>query len=74
MTTLLKEAISQVRALPKAEQDKAAEVLLAFTRPRRAYTFTPAQIKGIRHAIKQADAGKFASDREVAAMWKRFGL
>ena len=71
MTTLLKEALSRVRNLPEEEQNRAAEVLLALTRKRRAYTFTPKQIAGIKHAIKQSGAGIFANEKRVRKIFGR---
>ena len=55
MTKLLKDAVAQVRTLPEDEQDRAAEVLLAFAQERGDYTFDDDQIEGIRHAIVRAD-------------------
>jgi hypothetical protein len=38
MTKLLEEAMAQLQTLPEDEQDRAAEVLLAFAHDRRDYT------------------------------------
>ena len=59
MTKLLEEAVAELRTLPKDEQDRAAEVLLAFAHDRQDYTLDAEQIEGIRHAMVQADKGQF---------------
>jgi hypothetical protein len=71
MTKLLEEAIVRLNALPEDEQDRAAEVLLAFTRVRRDYTFTPDQIAGIHDAMIAADNGRFASDGRLRKIFGR---
>ena len=71
MTKLLEEALAEVRTLPVEEQDRAAEVLLAFARDRRSYSFTPEQIEGIRHAMGQADRGEFASSKKLREIFGR---
>jgi hypothetical protein len=65
MTKLLEEAVAQLQTLPEDEQDRAAEVLLAFAQDRRDYTLDAEQIDGIRHAMAQADKGQFASDNRL---------
>lgn len=65
------EAVAQVRTLPEDEQNRAAEVLLAFADDRRDYTFDVEQIEGIRHAIAQADKGQFASDERLRGIFGR---
>ena len=40
MTKLLEEAVAQLATLPEDEQDRAAEVLLAFTRERTDYALS----------------------------------
>jgi hypothetical protein len=71
MTKLLEEAMAELRTLPEDEQDRAAEVLLAFAHDRRDYTLDAEQIEGIRHAMAQADNGKFASDKRLRRIFGR---
>lgn len=73
MTTLLDKAISKLRALPKERQDELAEVILDLAEEAH-YTLTPAQIAEAKAAIEEADRGEFATERELAELWKRFGL
>jgi predicted transcriptional regulator len=35
---------------------------------------TPEQIEDLKLGLAQLDRGEFASDEEVARMWKKFGL
>ena len=71
MTKLLEEAVAQLQTLPEDEQDRAAEVLLAFAHDRRDYTLDAEQIDGIRHAMGQADKGQFASDKRLRKIFGR---
>ena len=38
------------------------------------YNLITEEVQQIEGAMAQADRGEFASDDEVAGMWKRFGL
>ena len=38
------------------------------------YQFTAKEKKEIEVAIREAKRGRFATDEEVAALWRRFGL
>ena len=71
MTKLSEGAVAQVRTLPDDEQDRAAEALLAFAQDRGDYTFDAERIEGIRHAIVQADNGKFASAERLRKIFGR---
>lgn len=64
MTKLLEEAIAQVRQLPEADQDAAAEILLTLaTRPSRLDAATRA---AIREGQAQARRGEFADDEAMS--------
>ena len=54
MTKLLEEAVALLGALPEVEQDRAAQVLFAFTRELNDYDFDAQQV-GIDHAMGQAE-------------------
>jgi hypothetical protein len=75
MTKLLDQAIAKVRSLPEADQDEAAEVLLWTLETRH----TPVPLDdhtraAIGEGPAQARRGEFATDAEIAALWKRHGL
>ncbi len=71
MTKLLEEALARLRVLPDEEQNRAAEVLLAFAREHRTYSLSDEQIAGVEHAMGQADAGAFASDKRLRGIFGR---
>ena len=71
MTKLLEEAVALLSALPEVEQDRAAQVLLAFTREANEYDLDAEQLAGIDHAMGQADAGHFAAGKRVRAIFGR---
>ena len=75
MTKLLEKAIAQARALPPDEQDALAAVLL--TMSDEGVGIEPLDDEArvaIRQGLEQARRGEFASDDEIEALWKRFGL
>ena len=75
MTKLLDEAVAKVRGLSEAEQDYAAAMLLGFAdRDGDNYSLTPEQIAEVELARREAKQGLFASDDEMAELWRRFGL
>jgi hypothetical protein len=75
MTKLLDEAVAKVRALSDAEQDYAAAMLLGFAdREANNYTLTPDQVAEVELARQETKEGLFASDEEMAELWRRFGL
>jgi predicted transcriptional regulator len=75
MTKLLEKAIAQARSLPPEEQDTLAAVLLAMTdQETGAVPLDDDTRAAIREGLQQARRGEFASNAEVEALWKRFGL
>lgn len=71
MTKLLEEAVALLGTLPEVEQDRAAQVLLAFTRELNEYDLDAEQLAGIDHAMGQADSGQFASGQRVKGIFDR---
>ena len=75
MTKLFEQGIEAVRGLPEDRQDLAGELLLALAaRNEPRYSLTPDQIEDVKLAIAEADRGDFASEEEMAALWKKCGL
>jgi len=75
MTKLLEQGIEAVRGLPADRQDMAGELLLGLAGAVQAgYELTPEQIADLKIALAQADRGEFATDDELNADWKKFGL
>jgi hypothetical protein len=74
MTTLLDQGIQAIRELPDERQDMAGEILLTLAASAPRHELTPEQIEDLKLGLAQLDRGEFASDEEVARMWKKFGL
>ena len=77
MTKLLDEAIAEIRKLPDADQDHAAELLLDLVRRGAgAYELTPEQVAQIEVTLRSVADGtmEYASEEEMAAVWARHGL
>jgi len=75
MTKLLEEAVEKLSLLPKGRQDELARMLIdVAASDLQPYQFTTEERAGIEEAMAQAHRGEFASDKDVAAMWNRFGL
>lgn len=75
VTKLLDQAIEKVRELPESDQDDAAEMLLWAIETRNApIPLDDATAAAIDEGLAQARRGEFASDAEIAALWKRHAL
>jgi predicted transcriptional regulator len=75
MTKLLKEAVEKLEQLPKGRQDELARMLIDVAASDLSpYQFSDADRAAVEEGLAQLDRGEIASDAEVAAMWKRFGL
>jgi hypothetical protein len=75
MTKLLESGIDAVRDLPDDQQNRAGELLLSLAeQTKQRIRLTPEQAEDVRAAIAEADRGEFASDEEMAALWKKCGL
>jgi hypothetical protein len=75
MTKLLERGIEAVRNLPADRQDMAGELLLELAGGvQPGYELTPEQIADLKIGIAEADRGEFATEDELGAVWKKFGL
>ena len=75
MTKLLQEAVEKLARLPNERQDELAKMLINVAeQDLEPYEFTPEERVAIETSLAEAERGEFATDEEVAAMWKRFGL
>jgi len=75
MTKMLEEAIKKVRELPEADQDEAAEMLLSVASKNAAPVPLNDETRAaIREGREQARRGEFASDKDMAAFFKRHGV
>jgi hypothetical protein len=75
MTKLLDRAIAEVRKLSPADQDETAEMLLWVIEARAGpMPLDSESVAAIEEGLAQAKRGEFASEAEIAALWKRHGL
>ena len=75
MTKLLDKALERVRAWPKDRQDDAARLLLAIDRrDAEPYALSAEERAEIDAALGEVERGELASDKEVAALFQRFGV
>jgi hypothetical protein len=75
MNKRLEEAIVRLQGLSESDQELAAEFLLGFANPDAArYRLSAEQVAEVELARGEARAGKFASDAEMDALWRQFGL
>jgi hypothetical protein len=73
----LEELMERVRHWPEHRQDDAAEILLEMERQDASgYQLSDSQaheVARVRREIREG-RGKFASDEQMAALWKSCGL
>lgn len=75
MTKVLEDAIEKVRRLPEDRQAYVAEVLEQIAAAGTDIFVVPAEHRSaVLEGLGQADRGEFATDEEVAALWKNCGL
>lgn len=75
MTKLLEKAIEKTRALPDADQDAIAQMVLEALKSGGETVSLDADTRAaIEEGLEQARRGDFASDEEIAALWRRHGL
>jgi predicted transcriptional regulator len=73
MTKLLDKALARVRSWSSDRQDDAARLLLAMDH-RDAEPYKLTQRDEIDAALAEVERGELASEEEVAAVFKRFGV
>jgi hypothetical protein len=71
--TKMELAVAKLHAMPADKRELMLDVILRFDREPE-YTLTDEQLADLELSIKEADEGKFATDAELAAIWKKFGL
>jgi predicted transcriptional regulator len=70
MTKLMEKAISSVLELPEDRQDALAELMLDFAG--QPSLVTDEQLADIELSKQEAREGKFATDEEMAEVWRLF--
>jgi hypothetical protein len=75
MTKVLEDAIEKVRQLPEDRQAYVAEVLEQIAAAGSDLFIIPDDHRaGVLEGLGQAERGEFATDEEMAALWKKCGL
>jgi len=75
MTKVLEDAIEKVRKLPEDRQAYVAEVLEQIAAAGSDPFIVPeAHRAAVLEGLREADLGEFASDEEMADLWKKCGL
>jgi predicted transcriptional regulator len=75
MTKVLEDAIEEVRKLPEDRQAYVAEVLEQIAAAGSDLFVIPDDHRAaVLEGLAQADRGEFATDEEMAALWKKCGL
>ena len=75
MTKVLEDAIEKVRQLPEDRQAYVAEVLAQIAAAGTDLFIIPDDHRAaVLEGLGQAERGEFATDEEMAALWKKCGL
>ncbi|OGG45415.1 hypothetical protein A2673_01345 [Candidatus Kaiserbacteria bacterium RIFCSPHIGHO2_01_FULL_50_13] len=75
MTTLLQEAMEKLSLLPEERQNELGKMLIdVAAEDLHPYVLSDDERAAIEESLAQAQQGAYATDEEVAAMWRRFGL
>jgi predicted transcriptional regulator len=75
MTKVLEDAIEKVRRLPEDRQAYAAEVLEQIAAAGSDLFVIPDDHRAaVLEGLAQVERGEFATDEEMAALWKKCGL
>ena len=73
MTKLLEQAFETVRKLPATKQDEIAQAILDAAADDDEEDVDGADLPSLLEGLADADAGRFATDEEVEAAYRRFG-
>jgi predicted transcriptional regulator len=75
MTKVLEDVIEKVRRLPEDRQAYVAEVLEQIVATDGDLFIVPDEHRAaVLDGLEQAERGEFATDEEMAALWKKCGL
>ncbi len=73
MTKLLDKAIDAVRVLSPAEQDEIAQAMLAFVSDfDEGEEIDPVDLEAIERGLDDMRNGRFATEAEMEALFRRF--
>jgi len=73
--TEIEAVLGRVRTWPSERQEDAARILLEMeAHGTEVYRLSDEERAEIEASIAEADRGEFATDEEMAALWKKCGL
>ena len=72
--TKMERAIAALKALPPDRQEELADYLIELAEEPAPYRLTDEQRAEVRLGLEELDEGKFASQEELDALWRRAGL
>jgi predicted transcriptional regulator len=70
----IRAVLDRVLTWPADKQEAAADLLLMLEAQEEFYEPTEEERIAIREGLAQAKRGEFASDEEMAALWRKFGV
>jgi predicted transcriptional regulator len=70
----IKAVLDRVLTWPAEKQEVAADFLRMLDSQTEFYEPTEEEMAAIEEGLAQAERGEFASDEEVAALWRKFGV
>ena len=73
MTKVLDDAIEKIRELPE-ERHAYAATMLELIAAQDVYRLSDAERREVQAGLDEMTRGEIATDAEVAATWKRFGI
>ena len=74
MTKLLDRALEAARHLPEEAQDDIARIILHLAGDDEVVVLSEEERAAISASQEAAARGEFATDEEVAAVWRKHGL
>ncbi|MBR0827452.1 hypothetical protein JQ596_18155 [Bradyrhizobium manausense] len=75
MTKVLEDVLEKVKRLPEDRQAYVAEVLGQIVAADGDLFVVPEEHRaGVLEGFQQAERGEFATDEQMAALWKKCGL
>ncbi len=74
MIEALQIAIEKLKRLPLEKQEWAAGVIEEIAAADAPFSIPGDHLPGVLEGLAQAERGEFASEEEMAALWKQCGL
>lgn len=73
MISTLKKMLPAIENWPEEDQQALADAAREIAAARAGfYTLSPDEERAVTEGLAQADRGDFATEEEIAALWRRF--